>query len=92
MTERFTEIVSLEKIKDNKTGKTYIGIVDSAFIGLVNGIVEEQEYLVFKSKQQRESIRVLLKENEQLKQELNDCEKIRYHIFKKMNELRDDVE
>ena len=45
MTERFKEIVSVQKIKDNKTGKTYIGIVDSNFIKLINEIDKENEKL-----------------------------------------------
>lgn len=31
----------------------------------------------------------LAEENEQLRQELNDCEKFRHSIFKRMNELTD---
>lgn len=37
-----------------------------------------------------ERIRELEEENEQLKQQLNDCEKLRHYLFKKMDELRDD--
>ena len=35
-------------------------------------------------------IKELKEENEQLKQQLTDCEKLRHYIFKKMDELRDD--
>ena len=33
----------------------------------------------------------LAEENEQLRQELNDCEKFRHSIFKRMNELTDQL-
>ena len=32
----------------------------------------------------------LLKENEQLKQQLKDCEKFRYNVFNKLNEMMTD--
>ena len=33
----------------------------------------------------------LAEENEQLRQELNDCEKFRHSVFKRMNELTDQL-
>ena len=33
----------------------------------------------------------LVDENEQLRQELNDCEKFRHSVFKRMNELTDQL-
>lgn len=38
---RFTEIVSTQKIIDNKTKKEYRGLVEDGFIDLVNEIYEE---------------------------------------------------
>ena len=45
MSERFKEIVSVETIKDTLTGKSYIGLVDSSFIDLVNSLAAENESL-----------------------------------------------
>ena len=45
MSKRFREIVSVETIVDDLTGKRYVGIVDSAFIDLVNNLHEENEQL-----------------------------------------------
>ena len=42
-TKRFVEIVSIETIKDTETGEKYVGIIDSAFIDLVNKLHEELE-------------------------------------------------
>lgn len=41
MSKRFREIVSIETIADDVTGKRYIGLVDSSFIDLVNNLHEE---------------------------------------------------
>ena len=43
--KRFREIVSVEVIVDDVTGKRYVGIVDSAFIDLVNELHEENMML-----------------------------------------------
>ena len=45
MTGRFKEIVSVQKIKDTKTGKVYVGIVDSDFIKVLNELDKENEQL-----------------------------------------------
>ena len=45
MSKRFREIVSIETIADDVTGKRYIGLVDSSFIDLVNNLHEENELL-----------------------------------------------
>ena len=59
------------------------------------GKIGEQQATIDKLKEELEltantklfSRRKLEEENEQLRQELNDCEKIRYSIFEKMNEF-----
>lgn len=40
--KRFTEIISTQKIRDNKTGKEYHGIVDDQFFNLINQLAEEE--------------------------------------------------
>ena len=45
MSKRFREIVSIETIADDVTGKRYIGLVDSSFIELVNSLADENEML-----------------------------------------------
>ena len=42
---RFTEIISTQKIIDNKTKKEYRGLVEDGFIDLVNEIYEENKKL-----------------------------------------------
>ena len=79
MSKRFREIVSVETIVDDLTGKRYVGIVDSAFIDLVNALYEDNQML-HKLIDKRdgwnnlahERIFKLEKENEQLKKEI-DC-------------------
>lgn len=38
--KRFTEILSVQKIRDNWTGKEYSGLVEDSFLDLVNVIYE----------------------------------------------------
>lgn len=42
---RFTEIISTQRIIDNKTKKEYRGFVEDGFIDLVNEIYEENKKL-----------------------------------------------
>ena len=51
MTGRFKEIVSVQKIKDTKTGKVYVGIVDSDFIKVLNELDKENEQLKQENKE-----------------------------------------
>lgn len=43
--KRFTEIISTQRIIDNKTKKEYRGLVEDDFIDLVNEIYEENKKL-----------------------------------------------
>ena len=45
---------------------------------------------VRKLNEQQATINRLEEENKQLRQELNDCEKFRYTVFKRMGELNDE--
>ena len=40
---RFQEILSIQKIKDTKTQKTYDGLVDTEFLQLVNNLLSNYE-------------------------------------------------
>ena len=51
---------------------------------------QENKELKSTIKEHRKYIEEIHEEKEQLKQELNECEKIRHHIFKKINELQSD--
>ena len=55
-------------------------------IGDAKGYLELYEYFI----DVEEELQKLKEENEQLKQQINDCEKLRHYLFKKMDELRDD--
>ena len=43
--ERFTEIISIQKIRDNETKKEYDGLVDNQFINLINELANENMML-----------------------------------------------
>ena len=66
---------------DMSTRDTYDYVSD--VVDVLNGFVEEQEYLKFKGKQQKEIIKTLIKENEQLKQQVQNIHKL---IDKKIEE------
>ena len=54
-----------------------------------NDILKQKLRKNYIANKQYEEMKRLQKENEQLRQELNDCEKFRHSIFKRMNELTD---
>ena len=66
MTEKRFMIDDAGTLIDMESRDTYDYVSD--VVDLLNGFVEEEKYLKFKGKQQRETIKMLLKENEQLKQ------------------------
>lgn len=45
MKERFTEIVSTQRIRDNVTGYEYHGLVENGFIDEINKIYNENKIL-----------------------------------------------
>ena len=50
----------------------------------LNGELEESSAFII---EQRKEIQTLKEENKQLRNELNDCEKFRYAVFKRMEEI-----
>ena len=50
----------------------------------LNGELEESSAFII---EQRKEIQTLKEENKQLRNELNDCEKFRYAVFKRMGEI-----
>ena len=50
----------------------------------LNGELEESSAFII---EQRKEIQTLKEENKQLRKELNDCEKFRYTVFKRIEEL-----
>ena len=50
----------------------------------LNGELEESSAFII---EQRKEIQTLREENKQLRKELNDCEKFRYTVFKRIEEL-----
>ncbi len=44
----------------------------------------------YEEKKHSETVRKLQEENEQLRKELNDCEKFRYQVFKRMGDVLDE--
>ena len=55
-----------------------------------NEIVDKMNNLDSKAREGSKALSKLQKENEQLRKELNDCEKFRYTVFKLMGELNDE--
>lgn len=55
-------------------------------------IVDVMNGLDKKARESRKAISKLQKENERLRKELNDCEKFRYIVFKRMGDVLDERE
>ena len=55
-------------------------------------IVDVMNGLDTKARESRKAISKLQKENEKLRKELNDCEKFRYIVFKRMGDVLDERE
>ena len=79
------------KIKDNQED-TFLNWEDVVkklneqqdTINDLNGELEESSAFII---EQRKEIQTLKEENKQLRNELNDCEKFRYAVFKRMGEI-----
>ena len=79
------------QIYDTKKKKVYfnVEVVDllneqQDIINDLNGELEESSAFII---EQRKEIQTLKEENKQLRNELNDCEKFRYAVFKRMEEI-----
>ena len=66
---RFHEIVSVEKIKDTKTGKVYIGIVDSEFVRLINKM---DEYIEALENNEEKTFNLIDSKIEEIRKDLED--------------------
>ena len=73
MTEKRFMIDDCGTLIDTHTRNTYDYVTD--IVNLLNNLHESREYYK--------------KERNKLKQELNECEKFRYQIFKRISELSD---
>ena len=73
---RFHEIVSVEKIKDTKTGKVYHGIIDSDFIRLINRLDEENDELYEENQGLLKDYHQVMVENAKLKHKSDEYEKV----------------
>ena len=104
MTEkRFKEIVSTQKVIDNKTGKEYDCLLDNDFYDLVNNLAEENEQLKRALKMEEEeaeaynldamNYQILYEQckkvNERLKHENKDLEDFRYGVFKSISNFQE---
>lgn len=76
--KRFTEIISVEKVIDNLTGKEYKCIIDDELLELLNALNNENEELKQQLKtkvivnKQYEELQRLKQENEQLKKDIQE--------------------
>lgn len=69
---RFTEIISIQKVIDNKTGKEYDCLIDDDLLKLLNELAEENIKLHIQNdflKDENHHMRDLVNENRQLKEE-----------------------
>ena len=79
------------KVKDNQEN-TLLNWEDVVYkLNEQQDIIEEQNKEIEESSafiiEQRKEIQTLKEENKQLRNELNDCEKFRYAVFKRMEEI-----
>lgn len=101
--KRFKEIISTQKVIDNKTGKKYDCLLDNNFYDLVNNLAEENKQLKRALKMEEEEAEVYnldamnyqnlyeqcKKENEQLQQENKELEDFRYGVFKSLSNFQE---
>ena len=94
--KRFEDFVE-ELAKENEQLKKEYKIAIDEMINDYKKLEKENEKLIQKKclpcelvNLQTREIDKLQKENEQLRKELNDCEKFRYQVFKRMEELNDE--
>ena len=88
MIKRFTTLESGIDygVRDNLTDNN---VFDVNITDLLNSYDNELESYKSGNRTLQERLKEVTDENKQLKKELNDCEKFRYSVFKKISELGD---